>query len=181
MIYLLKKSKKTNLELRYKLSLDDAKKSLYALNHENFRVNNFYVQGADTVYEMQELLNYFSPNFFTVEQDGMFDMYKVNIVSKYERIVEKGASIKAIEKFKEKIETEIKNSEIELEFPKETFVMKVYYEGNKFNLICNYDLQILETVPVKITTKTFEEIGGLVKKINGIFRKQRYYYKRKGE
>ena len=76
MIYVLRSSKRAPKESVDKISVLDAIVLLNKLDYVDFKVNRYYVLGADSPEELTQLLSNFVPEYF-VKEEQTFDRYLV--------------------------------------------------------------------------------------------------------
>lgn len=185
MVYIEKKSKKSKRKTTYTMSGSDARLFLYSLLPTETKTNDYILAGADKVYELNDLLAFFNPMFFQKSEVDVFTVYKVNgTIHKDDRLRHKGAKLSTIENFKQKIKKAIPDSEVSIVYENKHFTISIDSLVSNILLICDYKLVILRAYIIteegnrKIDIKKND---GIVKVVNNILRKQRYYYKRKAE
>ena len=182
MIYIIEKSKRSAKRNEIKLNLNEAKEFLYNIHARNFRVSEFIVYCGDSTEELQEILSYFSENYLQEMTDDVVTVYRVNEeIGKYDRLRNEGASVKAIDNFREKIENEILGSGVSIVYNTNNFEILIEHPIGIVKVICNYQLVILKAL-ASYHAGEFVDISindDIVKVVNRIFRKQRYYYKQK--
>lgn len=181
MIYIIKKMKKTTNEHYKKLHSSEAKEYFYNLTKDDLATGDIYMTGADSEEELQEILSFFHEDFFLIEDTGLFSVYKVNAnINKYNRIRQRGASITALKNFKEKIEKKFPRAGVYFDFKTDNFEIFVVIDNQVHRFVCSYDLEILESFADNRTDYINLSLAAKVRKeINGLFRRQRYYYKRR--
>jgi len=182
MIYVIQKSKRSTRRNEIKLTLNDAKEYLYKIDARSFRINEYMVYCGDSNEEVEELLNYFTEEYLIPTADDVVVVYKVNeAINKYSRLRNNGASVKAINNFRDKIQEEIIGSEVSILFNTEVFEILIENPIGIVKVICNYQLVIKKALALTRNGE-FVDISindTIVKVVNRIFRKQRYYYKQK--
>lgn len=183
MIYIIKKMKKTTKEQYKKLRPSEAKEYFYNLTKDDLATGDIYMTGADTEEELQEILSFFHEDFFLIEDTGMFSVYKVNAnINKYNRIRRRGASITALKNFKEKIEKKFPRAGVYFDFKTDNFELFVVIDNQVHRFVCSYDLEIIESFADNKTDYINLSLAAKVRKeINGLFRRQRYYYRRRSK
>ena len=144
MIYILKKSKRSDREQTLKYSVSGAKEFLYRLVDRHFVVNDFIIFGSDEPNELQEILDYFTEEYISKGTYQAFDVYRVNNIYKNERLKEHGANITSLLNFREKIEKKIHGSTISMQFTTEVFELYVLYKNVKMRITCTYELEIID-------------------------------------
>jgi len=186
MIHIIQHFTHTNREKRISLSLSQAKKFLYQLRKAGASVrSDFFVVSGDFAGEVEAITNYFSPKFLTTVQRGFFDVLRVEQdLPRAERLNNAGATPTALERFRLKIIKEIPDAEITFTYSEKMFEILLVRGQEKTKLLYNYALAPLAKLVYSDTAGRFVNIegaSGIALKINEIFRKQRYYYKKKGE
>ena len=105
MIYIIKKSKRAATRKQIKLDTNEAKEFLYNIEARSFRTSEFIVYCGDSPEELDEIINYFNEDYLQEITDDVVIVYKVNgDITKYDRLRNKGATVKSIDNFREKIE-----------------------------------------------------------------------------
>lgn len=180
MIYILKKSKKKEKEKILTFSLEQAKDFLFNLGRTDFMFSDFVVFSTDSVYEGVSLRDFFIDDFLIKKTVDMFDSLLVNEnIEKTKRIRHQGIRINNLNNFLEKIKKETSCSNVKIDKKSDFFEMEISFDKDKIKFLINYKLEIISTIHTEVSEKTVEFISLLKKKINHIFRQQRYYYKKK--
>lgn len=105
MIYIIRKSKRSAKRNQIKLDMNEAKEFLYNIEARSFRTSEFIVYCGDSPEELDEIINYFNEDYLQEITDDVVIVYKVNgDITKYDRLRNKGATVKSIDNFREKIE-----------------------------------------------------------------------------
>ncbi len=105
MIYIIQKSKRSATRKQIKLDMNEAKEFLYNIEARSFRTSEFIVYCGDSPEELDEIINYFNEDYLQEITDDVVIVYKVNgDITKYDRLRNKGATVKSIDNFREKIE-----------------------------------------------------------------------------
>lgn len=181
MIYIIQKSKKTNRAKKITFDVDEAKKFLYRLTPKNFLVDRYVIVGAEPENELLNLFSFFNKDYFILSNENGFETYVVNEnVIKNDRIKMLGINLDSIEKFCKKIEKVIPDSQVISTNFGETFDLYILSVMGDMKLVCNYNLEIKERYIMG--TEGLVDVSStdfIVKKVNEIFRKQRYYYRSK--
>lgn len=183
MIYVLRSSKRSQNEHVSKLSVLETIVFLSKLDYVDFKVNRFYVLGADSEVELNQLLSNFVPEYF-VKEEQTFDRYLVNeTINKRNRVSPNRARHLSILRFKEKIEKAINHgATISFNFNDSDFDIIVLVEEQKLKIKCSYKLEVNNGYVYDVKTSDFVDIqknNKIIKIVNEIFRKQRYYYRGK--
>jgi hypothetical protein len=179
MIYILKRSKKRLIQERSVLSVGQTKYFICKLGPKNFKINEYLILGSDNKSELDEVFSLFVPNMFIKMDYEMIDAYKINDkIDKQNRLSNFGASINSILNFKQKIKNEI-NGTVDIYFFQNDFEIYITTNEVKAKVICNYLLEILDIFLLNDSNYNNAQEIKLV--INRIFRKQRYYYKKRNE
>lgn len=183
MIYVLRSSKRAPKESVDKISVLDAIVLLNKLDYVDFKVNRYYVLGADSPEELTQLLSNFVPEYF-VKEEQTFDRYLVNeAINKRNRVSSNRARHLSIIRFKEKIEKSIGNgAKISFVFHDIDFDILVIVEDQKLKIKCSYKLEVNNGYVYDVKTSDFVDIqknNKIIKIVNEVFRKQRYYYRGK--
>lgn len=183
MITILRKSKKTDRQAKYEMSFNSAIEYVNNIESRDFRLNDFYVFSGSTYEEMQELKEYFVDEYFEEYDYGAYNVFKLNgNVNKKDRFISPGISIQSVFNFRDKIEEILSAQEVTVIFNKETFEIYIYTIIGDIKLVCDYYLNILESYGYN--NGEFVNIGKsdtMVKVVNELFKKQRYYYKHKND
>jgi len=183
MIYILRSSKRSQKENLEKVSVLDAIVILNKLDYVDFKVNRFYVLGADTPEELNQLLSNFVKEYF-IKETQTFDRYLVNEkISKRNRVSSNRARHLSILRFKDKIQKAINNgATISFNFYDNDFDIIVLVEEQKLKIKCSYKLEVNNGYVYDVKTSDFVDIqknNKIIKIVNEVFRKQRYYYRGK--
>ena len=182
MITIIQKSKRSSKRNEFELSVNEAKEYLYEIDARSFRINYFLVYRSDDSEELTQLVEYFNPEYLIEEVEEKFTIYKVNEkVGKYDRMRTAGASIKAINNFREKIQKELQDSEVSIIFEKDTFDILIQHPNRDLKIVCSYQLEIIRSLVLNHEWEFVDinENDLTVNFVNKLFRKQRYYYKQK--
>ena len=176
MIYLLSTSKKSNKECRTRLPVADTIEFLLELDRRRFRTTSFTVLSSDTVEELRQVFDYFNPDYFIKKSQGIFDVYNLNEeLLKEERTLKNGIKFRAVNRFKKKIRDKFKNGIVNFKTFSNYFEITV--EIGSLRVVMEFDYTFTLTVD-KSQYETQEE-KAVVTTVNDIFRKQRYYYRKK--
>lgn len=185
MIYIEKVSKRAKRKHTYEMNPSAARLFLYSLSPRETNTNDYFLAGADKLYDFNELIAFFNPKFFETITKDMFTVYKINgTLSKEKRMRGNGAKLSTIENFKTKIRKKLSHSAVLMIYQNKVFKIQIDSPISNILLICDYKLTILRAYA--ITSEGNKKIDikkndGVVRVVNGILRKQRYYYKRKVE
>jgi hypothetical protein len=187
MIYVAQKSKKTARKKLLKLELNDAKDFLYNLSFEDFRAFSYYIyaQGDNYFCELEEIKRFFADDFFKIKENNT-QTYEILIVNeelpKKDRLRIKGASVNSLNNFKDKLEKMIPYSTIRFVYGLDVFSIYIDHIVGSVKIVCNYQLKILESYGYNegkyVNIKSSDN---LVKIVNKLFRRQRFYYKKEGD
>lgn len=182
MIYIIQKSKRSAKRKEIKLDINEAKEFLYNIEARSFRTSEFIVYCGDSPEELDEIINYFHNDYLQEFTDDVVVVYKVNEnITKYDRLRNNGATVKSIDNFREKIEKEIPGSGVSIVYNTDDFEIFIEHPIGIVKVICNYQLVIKKAL-ASYHAGEFVDISvndEIVKVVNRIFRKQRYYYKQK--
>jgi hypothetical protein len=182
MIYIIRKSKRSAKRNQIKLDVNEAKEFLYNIEARSFRTSEFIVYCGDSPEELDEIINYFNEDYLQEMTDDVVIVYKVNgDITKYDRLRNKGATIKSIDNFREKIEKEILGSSVSIVYNADDFEIFIEHPIGIVKIICDYRLVIKKAL-ASYNAGEFVDISvndEIVKVVNRLFRKQRYYYKQK--
>lgn len=182
MIYIIKKSKRAATRKQIKLDMNEAKEFLYNIEARDFRISEFIVYCGDSPEELDEIINYFNEDYLQEMTDDVVIVYKVNgDITKYDRLRNKGATIKSIDNFREKIEKEIYGSSVSIVYNADDFEIFIEHPIGIVKVICDY-LLVIKKALASYHAGEFVDISvndEIVKVVNRLFRKQRYYYKQK--
>jgi len=189
MIYILQKSKRTPREKRHLFTVTQATMFLHGLKNSDLKTNKYYLLGSDDTFEIEKIINTFSPKFIIKQQGDVFDNYLINeTINQNQRYASGRAKHSAIEKFATKIEKKIEEiskfkAKVQFLFEEKEFEILVQSEEQKLKITCSYQLELREGfvydtakrnyIDIKKTHKIFRAVGE-------VFRKQRHYYKLKG-
>lgn len=180
MIYLLRQSKGKKKEQRYVYSLEEAIGFLVSIKNADLSSHEWFVLGADKPEELQELKDYFKPEFFSLEE-GMIgiSVYRINRIKKAKRLKSGFISHKSVESFSHKIKRALGIPKVEfLVGSREIcFVVKDY--GTKktdANVFLDHNL-VIKSIEIS-SHSTYEEVDKVKKIVNTVLTKQRHYYKR---
>lgn len=182
MVTVVQKSKKSARTTEWKMTVNEAKEFLYNIDARSFRINEYMVFSVDDKNEINSIKNYFHQDYLEeIEVDDIKGLIVNENVSKYDRLRNQGASIKSIKNFEEKIQDELDDSEVSIIFKNDNFEILIQHEKRDLKIVCSYQLEIEKAL---VLNKDWEfvdisENDEIVKLVNRIFRKQRYYYKQK--
>ncbi len=182
MIYFMQKSKKSLRRRQFKLSLNDAKQYLYNIDTRKFKVSEIMIYSSDTPEEIKELNQYFVDDFLISSDEDVIGVLRVNeTISKYDRLRNKGASIKSLKNFRKKIEENIPGSEVSMVYNPDTFEIFIVHPSGDVKIVCNYQLVIINSFASTLQGEfvNLNDNDAFVKIVNKLFIKQRYYYKAK--
>ncbi len=182
MIYIIQKSKKSSRRTEIKLDVSEAKEFLYEIDARRFRLNEYMVYSSDEASEIEQIIDYFHPDYLCEKNDDIVSVLAVNEdISKYNRLRNQGASIKSVKNFRDKIQNELPESEVSVMFNTNNFEVLIQYEKRDLKIVCNYQLVILKAFALNKDWEFVDisENDEIVKVVNNIFRKQRYYYRQK--
>jgi hypothetical protein len=190
MIYIIQKSKKGNKEKRFVMSVSEASIFLYDIKYAELRNNDFYILGSDNELETEKIVNLFSPQYLIKEEADGFDRFMVNPeITKAKRYATGRAKHKSIEKFGSKIQKAIKqelilDTEVEFIFEQNNFEIYVSYTKQMIKIVCSYTLEVNEGFVFDLNQSEFVDIkktNKILKIVGDVFRRQRHYYRRKGD
>jgi hypothetical protein len=198
MVTIIKKSKRSIRANKVVLSASDAKKFLFQLEDKDLNVDDYIVFSADTQDEYIDVVGFFSPSFLPIRIYEGFDAHVVQKdIAKDRRMRQTGATITAIENFKVKIQKLLMKMtdfyddftiqlSVTTEYNIDSFVIIIIFPFSeaKMRFTYAYDLQMIDASIVPMNVE--KDIPALVlanitKKVNALFNKQRYYYKKKVE
>jgi len=198
MVTIIKKSKRSIRANKVVLSASDAKKFLFQLEDKDLNIDDYIVFSADTQDEYIDVVGFFSPSFLPTQAYEGFDAHVVQKdIAKDRRMRQTGATITAIENFKVKIQKLLMKMtdfyddftiqlSVTTEYNIDSFVITIIFPFSeaKMRFTYAYDLQMLDASIVPMNVE--KDIPALVlanitKKVNALFNKQRYYYKKKVE
>ena len=181
MIYLKIKDKKQGINTDIKQEFIEAKHFLETLHRDNFRLNDYFLVGADSDDEQNRFMSLFNKEYFIKQNAEPFDYFLVNKgLKKSERLILNGARTQTIMNFSNKIMKEIGASTFSVVFSYDCFDLSYQKDNQKIAFTCSYNLEIISSfvydkerkVGVDIeVARSYHTIA------NEIFRKQRYYYK----
>lgn len=183
MIHIMQESTRTDRKRELIMTSSEAKRFLCALNPKTSGYEKYSVISADDNAELQEFLEYFSNGFLVptnIEVLGV--VYVANTaVDRRSRIEDNRISINSLLKFQEKIEQAIPGSEIKMVFNTDDFIIFIRHITGDIKLQCKYDLTIVSG-QAKSDNGTYVDIEKndcIIRIVNKLFTKQRYYYKNK--
>lgn len=177
MITIIQQSKQSERTKKYELSPSETRMFLYQLRKSNFSRNNYFLFKTDDPSEYDSLAKFFVDDFFIMSEFNGFWCRKINPkIPIKKRIRHKGATITAIMNFKVKIAKEVKDSIILVVFENKGFSFLIQTPKGNVKLFCNYFLDIQS---IESEINNVEHTNEIVRIVNGIFTKQRSYYKNK--
>ncbi|HHU81060.1 MAG TPA: hypothetical protein GXZ35_06965 [Acholeplasmataceae bacterium] len=155
MIYIIRKSKRSAKRNQIKLDMNEAKEFLYNIEARSFRTSEFIVYCGDSPEELDEIINYFNEDYLQEITDDVVIVYKVNgDITKYDRLRNKGATVKSIDNFREKIE------KVEKAEPKVTKATKK--EEPKASVMDDLEEPTTEVKEVKEEPKILSGLGVII-------------------
>lgn len=187
MIHIKKISNKTGRAVKKTLELAQAKNLIGNLTQQDFKYSKYIVLGSDkNEEETTTLIASFPPLCFVkkqIEDDGFsYEVYEVQYVKKTDMKragISETSVLNFIKKIRESI-TEITG--IDVKYNDDTFDLTVDTAEFTLILIVSYELEILKTLQGASKENTDVMRSNTVRKrINAIFKKQRYYYRKKAQ
>lgn len=182
MIYLRIKDKESGSELDIKKEFGEARAFLENLDRENFRLNQYFLIGADTEDEQNRLMAMFNPLYFIKQVAEPFDYFLVNKkIKKSERLAVNGARTKTIMTFAEKIRKEVGANNLSVSFYHDCFDLVLEKGNQKIAYTCSYNLEIISSFVYDLERKVGVDIElarSYYTIANEILRRQRHYYKK---
>jgi hypothetical protein len=181
MIYLKIKDKKQGIDTDIKQDFIQAKHFLETLHRDNFRLNDYFLVGADSDDEQNRFMSLFNPAYLIRQNAEPFDYFLVNKgLKKSERLILNGARTQTIMKFSDKIMREIGASAFSVAFSHDCFDLSFEKDNQKIAYTCSYNLEIISSFVYDKDKKVgvdIEVARSYYTVANEILRKQRYYYK----
>jgi hypothetical protein len=183
MIYITKKSKKFPRSKILKKSITDAKIFLYELNRGHFELSEYFVMGSDFIWEMEDLLKFFSEDYILRHEKDTFDIYYVNPkLDKTKRQRDNHIRLSSFTNLGEKLQNSFKDYNVSFSIKNERIAINLYNDLHGMIFIIDDNLNILdayiETQQAENILSTFEEVK---KRLNTLLIKRRSYYKTKGK
>jgi hypothetical protein len=185
MVNILQVTKKGKKKIDRMMTYTEAKKFLYNLSFENFQNNDFFLFKSTHDFEIEKLRRFFKRDYLIPAKFEKNNVFLVNSeINKNDRLVHEGINLRSIENFRVKIEKLINNSRVEInEISEDNFMITVKQPPIIFTAFCSYQLEIESFwgVDEKSRFANVDQLNEIYRKINALFVKQRYYYRKKSK
>lgn len=183
MVNILQVAKKGGKKINRNMEYTAAKKFLYNLTPAHFQNNDFLLFRASSDFEIEKIRRFFNRQYLLPRTFANLPVFFVNPeIPKSERLVHEGINLRSLENFRSKIEKLIPNSTVEIsDISEENFMITVKQPTVVFKAFCSYQLEIESFwgTDEKNNFANIEQINEIHRKINSLFVKQRYYYRKK--